>query len=113
MVEADDFVSGSTIRWRELGLAFIGSVILAITGATSGAILWIGESIIRIWDALSSTIGELFGMRYPGILISALDAATEQWAQSAELFGPAAFPVGLMMTAAMIAVMAWVVRYAI
>lgn len=111
-MEPSDYVDdGGSIRWQELTLGLIGSSITALMVGGTGIFL---DTVSWILGQLEAYQRFILGMSddQVSILVDGLDVATESWESFASNLGPAAFPVGAVLVALMLASIVGVFRYA-
>ncbi|WP_144900886.1 hypothetical protein [Halobellus captivus] len=107
----DDYTDGGSVLWGDLatGIAGIGIAVLAYAYASVIGLL--RDGVTGFVDGIGSWYASLVGAPF--------DAGTEQFDRAAQmaadglsLFGPAAFPVAVLVAIAMVTLVLWgVSRY--
>lgn len=109
MVDSDDFVDGGSVDWSDVAGAFIGAILALVGYGAASGIFLVSTGIDRSIAGLSWFSSTLLGTPFEagtGTIATAWDTFSE----SLGMFGPAAFPVAVVASIAVILVLRWGVR---
>lgn len=109
MVDADDFVSGTSIKWGRIAQAITGSSVLAIVYGVSEAFRSFILGIVGLGERSLESITDL-GLRSIAIVLGGYDAALVSFRESVALLGPLALPIGALVGAGVLWSFRWVIE---
>ena len=101
MVDADDFVSGSSVRWRDLATTLVGSAVLAVVAGFSEAMQTLIGGIVGLGESGLLAIAGLWSESVE-IVLRGYNAAVASFESGAALLGPFAVPVAFVSVVGML-----------
>lgn len=108
MVDADDYVSGTSVRWGRIAQAITGSSILAVVYGVSEAFRSFILGIVGLGERFLESITEL-GLRSIAIVLGGYDAALVSFRSAVEPLGPLALPLAALVGVGVLWSFEWVV----